>query len=448
MRVITDWHLHSRFSRACSKDLTLENNALWCAKKGVDVLGTADFTHPKWFAEIKDKLVEDQPGLYRMKGYHKSTPSVLRYSVASERQANSPLERGRGTTEDVRFMMTTEVAQIYRKDDRCRRIHNIIFAPSIEAVEKINKWLSGEGFNLKSDGRPILGIDSEELYKNLKDIDDRIIIIPAHAWTPWFSVFGSKSGFDTLEQCFGEMTKYIYAVETGLSSDPLMNRSLSMLDDVMLISNSDAHSPRNFGREANVFELEEKDLSYDTFIDILKNKDISRFKYTIEFYPEEGKYHADGCSNCGFWCLPEQTKKLGGKCKICKKPMTIGVLARVSELSDRLIKSMPKNQVPFKSIVPLQEIIAESFGVKSTSSKKVQAMYEKMIVKLGSEFDILLDVSIDAIKYASDEVIAEGISRMRTGNIHIRPGYDGIFGEVKIFTNKASVPKAKQDRLI
>jgi len=428
VRIITDWHLHSRFSRACSKDLTLENNALWCEKKGVNILGTSDFTHPKWFKEIKDQLIEDQPGLYKLKN-----PPV------------SPLCKGGG---EVRFMMTTEVSQIYRKGDKCRRIHNIIFAPSIESVEKINKWLSERGFNLKSDGRPILGIDSEELYKNLKAIDDRVIIIPAHAWTPWFSVFGSKSGFDTIEQCFGEMTKYIYAVETGLSSDPLMNRSLSALDDVMLISNSDAHSPRNFGREANVFELDESDLSYDTFVDILKNKDTDRFKYTIEFYPEEGKYHADGCSNCEFWCLPDETKKLGGKCKICKKPMTIGVLARVSELADRKIKSMPKNHVPFKSIVPLQTIIAESFGIKSTSSKKVQAMYEGMIESLGSEFDILLDVSIDAIRSNSNEVIAEGIHRMRKGNIDIRPGYDGIFGQVKIFTEDDPAPVAKQKKLI
>src|SRR3989339_103588 len=441
MRIITDWHLHSRFSRACSKELTLENNALWCAKKGVNILGTADFTHPKWFAEIKDQLVEDLPGLYRMKN---PPISPLRKGGS---EMGGPLGRGRGAVKDVRLMMTSEVAQIYRKDDKCRRIHNIIFAPSIEAVEKINKWLSDKGFNLKSDGRPILGIDSEELYKNLKEIDDRIIIVPAHAWTPWFSVFGSKSGFDTLEQCFGEMSKYIYAIETGLSSDPLMNRSLSVLDDIMLISNSDAHSPRNFGREANVFELEEKDLSYDTFIDILKNKDIDRFKYTIEFYPEEGKYHADGCANCQYACSPEQSKKNDDRCPICKRKLTLGVLARVSELADRQIKTMPKNQVPFKSIVPLQEIIAESFGVKSTSSKKVQAMYESMIAELGSEFDILLDVSIDTIKDTSDEVIAEGINRMRTGNIHIRPGYDGIFGEVKIFTEKAPSPKAKQDKL-
>ncbi len=420
MRVIADFHLHSRFSRACSKELTLENNALWCEKKGVNILGTSDFTHPKWFSDIEEQLVECEQGLYKLKnGKHAS----------------------------MRFLMTTEVSQIYRKGGKCRRIHNIIFAPSIDAVGKVNMWLADNDFNLKSDGRPILGIDSEELYKNLKNIDDRIIVIPAHAWTPWFSVFGSKSGFNSIEECFGEMSQYIYAIETGLSSDPLMNRSLSSLDNIMLISNSDAHSPRNLGREANVFELSENELSYDTFISIFKNRDLSKFKYTIEFYPQEGKYHADGCANCGFWCMPDDTKKLAGKCKVCKKPMTIGVLSRVSELADIKIDVMPKNHVPYKSIVPLQEILAESLGVKSTNSKKVQELYENMTKQLGCEFDILLDVSIDAIKNASDEIVAEGIDRMRKGNIHIRPGYDGIFGEVRVFEN-SDLKKNKQEILL
>jgi uncharacterized protein (TIGR00375 family) len=420
MRVITDWHIHSRFSRACSRELTLQNNALWCAKKGVDILGTGDFTHPTWFGEIKNNLVESEPGLYKL---------------------TSGLN-------NVRFMMTTEVAQIYRKGDRCRRIHNIIFAPSIESVENINKWMSDEGFNLKSDGRPILGIDSEELYKRLRDIDERIIIIPAHAWTPWFSIFGSKSGFDDIKECFGEMSQYIYAIETGLSSDPLMNRSLSALDNILLISNSDAHSPRNFGREANVFEIEHEDLSYNTFVEILRNRDSNRFKYTIEFFPEEGKYHADGCANCGFWCLPNDTKKLCCECKICKKQMTVGVLSRVLDLSDRDISKMPASHIPFKSIVPLQEIIAESFDVRSTASKKVQAMYEQMVSKLGSEFNILLDVKISDIKDASNDVIARGIEKMRKGDIYIRPGYDGVFGEVKIFRSKNEMPIKRQEKLI
>ncbi|MFH1631830.1 MAG: endonuclease Q family protein [bacterium] len=421
MRIITDFHVHSRFSRACSKELTLENNALWCAKKGVDVLGVSDFTHPKWFAEIESKLVEADPGLYKLKS---------------------------GDHDKIRFMMTTEVAQIYKKGDKCRRIHNIIFAPSVETVGKINKWLDEKEFNRKSDGRPILGIDSEELYKRLVDIDERIIVIPAHAWTPWFSIFGSKSGFDSIEECFGSMADRIYAVETGLSSDPLMNRQLSALDNIMLISNSDAHSPRNFGREANVFELEPEDLSYDEFVRILRERDTEKFKYTIEFYPEEGKYHADGCSNCKHWSTPAETKKHGGLCPKCKKKVTVGVLSRVNDLADRKIKKMPAGQVRFKSIVPLQELIAESFGIKSTSSKRVQAMYESMIEKVGHEFSILLDASIDQIEAASTPAIAEAIKRMRSGNIHIRPGYDGIFGQVQIFTDNDPPPVAKQIPLI
>lgn len=418
MRIITDWHLHSKYSRACSPQLSLENNALWCSKKGVDVLGTADFTHPAWFSEIKSKLVEAEQGMFRLKS---------------------------GEHDQMRYMLTTEVSQIYKKNNKVRRIHNIIMAPSIESVAKVNAWLTDRGFNIKSDGRPILGIDSEELYKNLKEIDEKIIMIPAHAWTPWYAIFGSKSGFDTIEECFGEMTQYIYAIETGLSSDPLMNRSLSALDDVMLISNSDAHSPRNFGREANVFELDEGDVTYDEFVRILKEKDRSKFKYTIEFHPEEGKYHADGHAKCGFWCEPEETKKLKGICPKCSKPLIVGVLSRVEELADRQLSEMPKNQVPFKSIVPLQEIIAETYGIKSTTSKKVQAMYEQMIEKIGNEFTILLDSTIADIEKGSNEVIAEAIRRMRANEMDIRPGYDGVFGRVKIFGDEIRAREGRKN---
>jgi len=432
MRIITDWHLHSRFSRACSKDLTLENNALWCEKKGVSVLGTADFTHPKWFKELEEKLVEAEQGMYRLKN-----------------PTQSPLAKGGGQgLEKMRYMFTTELSQMYRRGDKGRRVHNIVMAPSLESVRKINQWLSGEGFNLKADGRPILGLDSEELYKRLKDIDDRVIIIPAHAWTPWFAIFGSKSGFDSIQECFGEMSEYIYAIETGLSSDPLMNRQLSTLDDVMLISNSDAHSPRNFGREANVFELAPDEVTYDEFVRILREKDTSKFKYTIEFYPEEGKYHADGCAGCGFWCQPQETKKLKGRCKQCGKPLTIGVLARVNELADRKIDKIPDGQVPYKSIVPLQEIIAEAFGLKGTSGKKVQAMYEQMVGAIADEFTILLDIPIDEIENDSTPAIAEAIRRMRAGEMNIRPGYDGVYGQVKIFSDDDPPPAARQEKLI
>ncbi len=406
MRIITDWHLHSRFSRACSKDLTLENNALWCEKKGVNVLGTADFTHPLWFKEMQNELIEAEQGLYRLRS---------------------------GKFPSMRYMMTAEVAQIYKKGGKTRRIHNILMAPSVEVVARINTWLDNAGYNRRSDGRPILGLDSEELYKRLREIDERIVMIPAHAWTPWFSVFGSKSGFDSLEECYGSMTPYIYAIETGLSSDPLMNWSLSMLDDVMLISNSDAHSPRNFGREANVFEIDSAKYSYDEFIRILRERDTSAFKYTIEFHPEEGKYHIDGCAACGFSCEPIRTKAIGGVCPTCHRPLTIGVLSRVNDLADRKIDAMPANHVPFKSTVPLQEIIAECLNVSSTSSKKVQEMYEKVIHEIGNEFHILLDADIRSIETVAGSRIAEAIGRVRSGKLSITPGYDGIFGKVKIF---------------
>lgn len=329
--------------------------------------------------------------------------------------------------------MTAEVAQIYKRGGKTRRIHNILMAPSIGAVTKINAWLDNAGYNRRADGRPILGLDSEELYKRLREIDERIVMIPAHAWTPWFSVFGSKSGFDSLEECYGSMTPYIYAIETGLSSDPLMNRSLSQLDNVMLISNSDAHSPRNFGREANVFEIDPAKYSYDEFIRILRERDTKAFQYTIEFHPEEGKYHIDGCAGCGFSCEPMQTKKIGGVCPTCRRPLTIGVLSRVNDLADRRSVVVPKGHVPFKSIVPLQEIIAECVGVSSTSSKKVQAIYENMILNIGNEFHILLDAEQKKIEITAGPRIAEGIHRVRSGELSIIPGYDGIFGKVKIF---------------
>lgn len=419
MRIITDFHIHSQYSRACSKNLTLENIAAWCEKKGIDIVATSDFTHPEWFLEIESKLEEGAPGLYRLKD---------------------------GSSKTL-FILGTELSQIYKKGDKTRRIHNVVLAPSIESVRKINQELTRREFNLKSDGRPILGIDSEELYKILKDVDERVIIIPAHAWTPWYSIFGSKSGFDSIEECFGSMSKHIYAVETGLSSDPAMNWRLSALDDVMLVSNSDAHSLRKLGREANVFDMESP--SFDEIVRILREKDREKFLYTIEFYPEEGKYHADGCSNCEFFCEPEESKKLGGRCPNCKKLLVIGVLNRVAELADRKLDDVPKNKVPFKSIVPLEEIIAESFGLKSAASKRVQAEYESLIQKLGSEFNILLDIPVDEIKAAtSDPVIAEAIDRVRQGNLHIRPGYDGVFGEVKIFGEEEPPGRLSQKILL
>jgi len=425
MRIITDLHVHSRFSRACSKDLTLENNALWCEKKGVNVLGTGDFTHPLWFKEIEEKLVEAEPGLYKLKS---------------------------GEFPKMRFMMTAEVSQIYKRGGKVRRVHNLIFAPSIECVEKINSWLDKNKFNRRSDGRPILGIDSEDLYRELKNLDDKIVLVPAHAWTPWYSVFGSKSGFDSLEECFGEMTKEIFAIETGLSSDPAMNRTLSVLDHISLVSNSDAHSPKNFGREANVFEIDEKKFSFDEIIRVIRERDVAHFLYTIEFHPQEGKYFADGHAACGVVLETRETLRLGGKCPKCGGPITVGVLSRIEELAGhpelgrgmRGVRPPPNpllrkegecaNQfVPFKSIVPLPEILAQCLGVSGVSSKKVMALYEDMIKIFGSELNILLEVSVSEIRSQFGDTIAEAITRVREGKVIVTPGYDGIFGVVKIF---------------
>ena len=392
-----------------------------CERKGIDIVTTGDWTHPEWIKHIEENLEETAQGIYKLGD----------------------------NTSKTRFMLTQEVSQIYKKGEKCRRIHNLLFSPSVETCKKVNKWLTDHDFNLKSDGRPILGIDSEDLYRELKNIDEKIILVPAHAWTPWYSVFGSKSGFDSLEECFGEMTPYIYAIETGLSSDVLMNWQLSALDNVVLISNSDAHSCRKLGREANVFEMAEEDISYDEFVRILKEKDQSKFKYTIEFYPEEGKYHYDGCSNCKFSCHPKESKKHDYRCPTCKKKMTLGVHHRVDALSDRDAESVRERKIPYKYIVPLAEIIAEAYGLKSSTGKKVMAEYTALTDNLDNEFAVLLDQPIEAIaKHCHNQNIPEAIRRMRAGEMNIAPGYDGEFGVVKIFGEGERVDVPKQRKLI
>ena len=429
MRLITDWHIHSQYSRACSKDLVLPTIAKWCERKGIHVAATGDWTHPKWFDHLRENLVESdgEPGMYRLR----DTPLFPPYF--------------RGEQRGVRFMLVTELSQIYKKWNAVRRIHNLVFSPSLETCEKVNTELARREFNLKSDGRPILGIDSEVLYKLLKEIDERIIVVPAHAWTPWYSVFGSKSGFDALEECYGEMTKYIYAIETGLSSDPAMNWQLSSLDRVVMISNSDAHSCRNLGREANMFNLERP--SYDEFVQVLKNQDKKKFLYTIEFFPEEGKYHFDGCAASEFCCHPKESKRLGDRCPKCGKKLTLGVLHRVEKLSDRDPDAVASRKIPYKSIVPLQEIIADAFDV-GVSSKKVITAYD-LLVEVAPEFELLLETPIETIaKLVPDTLIAEGIRRVREGKLEILPGYDGIFGTVKIFGKEDRSKKSSQGGLM
>lgn len=407
MRIIADLHIHSPYSRAVSKEMTLENLDHWARLKGITVMGTGDFTHPKWMKEIKERLEPAEPGLYKLK-------------VKSEK-----LKVGEPET---RFMLTVEISSIYSKGGRARRIHNLIFAPSAATAEKINAQLGWRG-NLKSDGRPILGLDSKELAKIVFDIDPEAALIPAHAWTPWFSVFGSMSGFDSLEECFEEFTPKIFAIETGLSSNPAMNWRLSKLDQIALISNSDSHSLRRIGREANAFETE---LSYNGIIGAIKSRDPKRFLFTAEFFPEEGKYHYDGHSEHKVRMSPEETRKAGGKCPVCGRKVTVGVMNRVEELADRPAGGKPKAAIPFKSMVPLDEIIGDAFGV-GVSSKKVKEEYRRLVGVIGSEFRVLLEASAAEIKSATSAAVAEGIMRVRGGRVKIEPGYDGEYGKIKIF---------------
>jgi len=415
VKFIADFHIHSKYSRATSKDMDLESLDKWAKIKGIKVLGTGDFTHPEWFQNLKEKLTPAEQGLFMLKSGDSGT----------------------------RFMLTSEISCIYTKKNKVRKIHIIIFAPSFETVDKINTRLGLIG-NLKSDGRPILGLDAKELAKIVLGIVPDCLIVPAHAWTPWFSIFGSKSGFDSIEECFGEYSKQIYAIETGLSSDPSMNWRLSALDKVALISNSDAHSPQKIGREANVFDTE---LSYQSIAKAIKEKNPKEFLYTIEFFPEEGKYHYDGHRNCEISLSPEESKKYHNICPTCGRPLTIGVLNRVAILADRKEGVTPKGAIPFKSLIPLNEIIAESLGV-TTVSKRVGIEYQNLIKKLGSEFNILLDVSRQELESAVALEIAEGIVRVREGKVVIEPGYDGVYGKIKIFSKTEQKTPSKQGMLI
>ncbi|MDD5341422.1 MAG: endonuclease Q family protein [Patescibacteria group bacterium] len=420
MRQIADLHIHSKYSRACSQDLTLENIDKWCQIKGIDIVATGDFTHPAWFKEIKSKLEPLGNGLYKLKKF------------ASSSDGSAMLTMTDSSAVGTKFILGTEISCIYKQGDKCRRIHINIFFPEISDVEKFNEYLERGGYNLKSDGRPILGMSAIELTKISLNINKKALIIPAHAWTPWFSIFGSKSGFDTIEECFGEYAKNIFAIETGLSSDPPMNWRLSALDKITLVSNSDAHSLPNLGREANVFDFEQS--SYDEIYNTLKNQDKKKFLYTVEFFPEEGKYHYDGHASHNYSVTPQVAKKNKNICPIDKKPLTIGVLHRVDDLADREIGEL-NGHIPFKSMVPLQEIIAEAFEV-GKNSKRVQEEYFNMIKKGGNEFKILLDLSLEELKKITVPEIAEGIKRVREGKLIIDPGYDGIFGKVQIFNGK------------
>lgn len=409
MRFIADFHVHSKYSRATSKDMDVENMAKWASLKGVSLLGTGDFTHPFYFAELRQKLKPLGNGLFTLKKeYRKNTSQA-----------------------DVYFMLTTEVSNMFQQAGGSRRIHTMIFAPNFKVVEKINNELSELG-KLSSDGRPIFGFSAKELVEIITDISDEIFLVPAHAWTPWFSVFGANSGFDSIEECFEEQSKHISCIETGLSSDPQMNWRLSSLDKICLISNSDAHSPNRIGREANVFDC---DMDYNEIIKAIKNKDKEKFPFTVEFFPEEGKYHFDGHRNCGILFSPAESRKNKNICPVCGRKLTIGVMHRVESLADRPEGFVPENAIPCKHLIPLVEIIAEALN-QGVDTKGVENEYLRLVSTYGSEFRILLDLPLEELEKSTPPKILEGIKRVREGNLQITPGHDGVYGKIQIFAEK------------
>lgn len=409
MKIIADFQLHSKYSRATSKNTTPENLAEGARLKGLQLLGTGDFTHPSWLAELKQKLepIEDT--------------NLFKYAQTF-------------------FMLTGEFSTIYEDGGKVRKVHNMIHAPSFEIVEQINEKISKYG-NLKADARPILTVNAPQVVEEIMEIDKRIFIYPAHAWTPWFGALGSKSGFDSVEDCYKDQVKHIHAIETGLSSDPAMNWRVSSLDKFALLSSSDAHSPNpwRLGREANAFELEK--VTYDEIIDAIIKKDPKKFIFTIEVDPNYGKYHFDGHAKCGVSMNPSESKNLNGICPKCKKKMTIGVLARVEQLADREEGYKPKNPVPFKTLLPLYEVISFALGVKQLYSKKVFEEQNKLVGKFGNELNILLEVDQEELAKVTNEKIVNAIAKIRNGTVRFQPGYDGEYGQ-PIFDDSIQITRS------
>lgn len=400
MEYITDFHIHSKYSRATSPKMDLEHIAKWSEIKGINVVATGDFTHPSWFKILKTKLKEVNTGLYQIK------------------------------ESSVYFIITTELSCIYKKNGQTRKIHLLVFAPNLEVAAKINKTLD-KRFNIRSDGRPILGIDVKDLATIIFNISDKAFLVPAHIWTPWFSVFGSKSGFDSITECFEELTPHIHALETGLSANPLMCWQWPELDRFTLISNSDAHSPLNLGREANVFEI--KNISYQNIIKTIKTR--KGFKYTIEFFPEQGKYHLDGHRNCNIRMSPAETIKHKKICPKCHRPLTIGVVHRVNDLASRIEGIRPKKAIKYKSIIPLMDILSQVLG-KGPKTKTVAKQYFKLIKAFKNEFNILLNVNHVELNKIVEPIISKAIINMRKGDVVRHSGYDGFYGKIDILNKK------------
>ncbi len=414
MRFYADLHVHSQYSRATSKNADLEHAAYWAAKKGIALIGTGDFTHPIWFKEIKDKLLPAEPGLFR-----------LRPEIDQEVQSWLP-PACQGNS--VRFMLEVEISTIYKKGDKTRKIHHLVYVPDLEAAERLITSLSRIG-NLKSDGRPILGLDSRDLLEITLQSGPDSYLIPAHIWTPWFAALGSKSGFDSIQACYGDLADQIFAVETGLSSDPEMNWRVSSLDRYRLVSNSDAHSPNKLGREATEFDCA---LDYFAIKRALETGD--GFVGTVEFFPDEGKYHLDGHRKCRLSLEPEETRRRGGLCPVCDQPVTIGVLHRVNELADRRPAQVrpPATAGEVTHLVPLHEILSEIVGT-GPKSKRVDRSYQHLVTSLGSEFEILTKVPIEAIRKVNSSLLGEAITRLRQGDVIREGGFDGQYGVIRLF---------------
>ncbi len=404
MRIIADFHIHSRYSRATSKNMSLIELSRFCNLKGINLIGTGDFTHPKWLKELKEGLTSNnESGFYRL-SHNKKNPT--------------------------QFILSGEVCTVFDYENTVKKIHHVIMSPSIEDAESLADELKNFG-NLNTDGRPILNLSPPHLVEIVLGSSNKNVVFPAHAWTPWYGLFGAKSGFDNFKNCYQDMTDKIFALETGLSSDPLMNWRLSELDKLTLLSNSDSHSawPWRIGREANVFELD--DLNYDEIIEAIKSKDIKKFKFTIETNPAYGKYHWTGHRNCEISMSAKKAIAHGNICPICRRKLTVGVEQRVEELSDRVAGYTPPNSIKYIYLLPLSEIIAHSLGIENIGHNKIWQIYNDLIKNFGNEYNVLLDGSREKITQITDAKIAELIIGIRKNIVSVIPGYDGVYGKIQ-----------------
>ncbi|MFH1601388.1 MAG: endonuclease Q family protein [Candidatus Shapirobacteria bacterium] len=418
-KIIADLHLHSKYSRAVSQEMVLENMTDWAKIKGLNLLAAPDFTHPLWFKELKNKLKLKSRGVYCLK--------------------NAP---------EIGFIVSGEISSIYSQNGKTRRIHNLVFAPDLDSAFKINKALLRAGANLSSDGRPIIGLSSIQLADLVLSANPECLIIPAHIWTPWFSLYGSRSGFDSLQECFGQYANNIFAIETGISSDPKMNWPIKDLENLSILSFSDAHSLPKIGREATIFKTKNKkglDFTYSDLALAVKRDKAARWHIssTIEFYPEEGRYHYDGHRKCKIRRSPEETRKKGNICPVCAKSLTLGVAYQVAKIANLGGSASFQKRPPFITVIPLLEIIAEVEQV-GANSKRVKEKYSRMVKSLGSEIDVLLNVSLEKIKNLFGLRMSEAIERNRLGKISIDPGFDGQFGKVNIWPKKGESLAEKQ----